>query len=117
MLCVKREKHTQEHPSPSVCVCAPSDLESVLPYDGELFGPLAKAFLAQQEGTDATVSGRRHGALIRGPLVSESDARAPLLLILLVGLVGAAQSVRVVVWESRDRDDEVKTYSLIRFIW
>lgn len=44
--------------------CRPSHLQSVLPYDCELFGPLAKPFLAHQEGTDAAVSGRRHGALI-----------------------------------------------------
>lgn len=41
-----------------------SHLKSVLSYDRQLFGPLAEAFLSQQEGTDATVSGRGHGALL-----------------------------------------------------
>lgn len=68
-------------------------LQSVLPDHRELFRPLSEAFLTQQEGADATVPGRSHGALIRGPLMSESDARAPLFLILLVGLVGTAQSI------------------------
>lgn len=77
-------------------------LESILTYDGELFRPLAETFLAQQEGTDATVPGRRHGALIRGPLVSELHTGTPLLLVLLIGFIGTAQSVRVVVWGSNN---------------
>lgn len=68
-------------------------LQSVLTYDGELLGPLAEAFLAQQEGADAAVPGRRHGALVRRPLVGELDAGTPLFFVLFVGLVGTAQGV------------------------
>lgn len=77
-------------------------LKSILTNDGELFCPLAETFLAQQEGTDTTVPGRRHWALIRGPLMSELDSRAPFFLIFLVGLIGTAQGVWVIVWDDKN---------------
>lgn len=77
-------------------------LKSILTNDGELFGPLSETFLAQQEGTDTTVPGRRHWALIWGPLMSELDFRAPFFLIFLVGLIGTAQGIWVIVWNNKN---------------
>ena len=66
--------------------------------DTEKLGPLAKAFLAQQECTDAGVLHQIHGRFLRRPLVTHLLA-LPILLFLIVRLVGAAHGVRVIVWE------------------
>lgn len=75
-------------------------LQPVLTYDSELLCPLAKAFLAQQKCADSAVSGRGQRAFIGGPLMGELDTVAPLFVIFLIGLIGAAQSIRVIVWNS-----------------
>lgn len=64
--------------------------------DTQQLGPLAEALLAQQEGADASVLHQVHGRLLRRPLVTHLLA-FPVLLLLVVGLVGAAHGVRVVV--------------------
>ena len=62
--------------------------------DTEQLGPLPEAFLAQQEGADARVLHQMHGRLLGRPLVARLAAA---LLLLVIGLVGAAHGVRVVV--------------------
>lgn len=75
-------------------------LQPVLTYDSKLFCPLTKALLAQQKCADPAVSGRGQRAFIGGPLMGELGAVAPLFVIFLIGLIGAAQSVWVIVWNS-----------------
>lgn len=80
------------------CVVRPrSCLQPVLADDGELFRPLTETLLAQQKCAYPAVSGRGQRALVGGPLMGELAAVAPLVIIFLIGLVGAAQSIRVIV--------------------
>ena len=62
--------------------------------DTEQLGPLPEALLAQQEGADARVLHQMHGRLLGRPLVARLVTT---LLLLVIGLVGAAHGIRVVV--------------------
>lgn len=76
--------------------------ELVLLDDSQLLGPLPEALFPQQEGTYPAVPHQVHGGLLRGPLVHGLRA-LPFLLLLVVGLVGAAHCVRVVVCRCRGK--------------
>lgn len=66
----------------------------VLLEDGQLLGPLPEALFPQQEGTHPAVPDQVHGGLLRGPLVCGPRPFA-LLLLLVVGLVGAAHGLSI----------------------
>lgn len=78
------------------CASSVPNQQFVIFDDTEQFGPLAKAFLPQQERTDPSILHQVHGRLFRRPLMTHLLV-LPILLFLVVRLVGAAHGVRVIV--------------------
>lgn len=68
-------------------------LKLIISDDDQLLGPLAKALLPQQEGADSTVSDRPVTGVLRRPSLSLVPPLGVLIVVLLVRLVGAAESI------------------------
>lgn len=68
-------------------------LKFIVSDDDQLLGPLPETLLPQEEGADATVSDRPVSGVLGRPSASLVPPLAVWVVVLLVGLVGAAQSV------------------------
>lgn len=68
-------------------------LKFIISNDDQLLGPLAETLLPQQEGADATVSDRPVTGVLGRPSLSLVPPLVVLIIVLLVRLVGAAESV------------------------
>lgn len=79
--------------------CFVSYQQFVVLDDTEQLGPLAKALLPQQECTNPRVLDKIHGRLFWRPLVTHLLVLS-ILLFFIIGLVGAAHGIRVIIWKS-----------------
>lgn len=79
--------------------------------DAEQLGPLAKAFLAQQEGADLGVFDQVHRGLLRRPLVP-GFLPFSILLLFIVRLIGTAHSIRIIIYAGEKSRGERQTSQL-----
>lgn len=68
-------------------------LKFIVSDDDQLLGPLAETLLPQQEGANATVSDRPVTGVLGRPSLSLVPPLGVLIVILLIRLVGAAESI------------------------
>lgn len=89
-------QHLTPNNTHTVCKSSSSYLKLIVSDNDQLFGPLPKASLSQQEGADTAVSNWSVWVLLGRPSLRLVPSLG-LFFFFLVGLVGATQSIRVIV--------------------
>lgn len=91
-------------------------LKFIISDDDQLLGPLPESLLPQQEGADATVSDRPVTGVLGRPSLRLVPPLAVLIVVLLVRLIGAAESIRVVIWATKAEIRD-QTVLLSSYFW